>query len=316
MSDKNILTVIILAFNEEAHITRCIHNAKSITDEVFVVDSFSTDSTVSLATAAGAEVVQNKFYNQAQQYNFALDYLIHKTVDRTQWVLRLDADEIINRELATAVLSFVQNPSDYNGASVPRYICFQGKMIKRGGIFPNYVTRLHKITLGRSEARLMDEHIVVSGPVCRLQGQLIDDNVNSLDWWLEKHIKYSVREAAETLVTRRERRSNIESHTVKRKLKKHIFDRLPSLLGPFLYFMYRTVVRLGFLDGRRGIAFHFLQAFWYRALVEIRIGQVVSEVETHGVSIPQAFAKLYGYDLDSQMRSLDRDLESHNDEAK
>ena len=128
----------------------------------------------------------------------------------------------------------------------------------------------------------MDEHIKVKGKSVEFHSELIDDNLNSLTWWTEKHNNYSSREAIELLnlqydfmscdsVAESELRSQAG---FKRWLKDSVYSKLPGGFRSLAYFGYRYFLRLGFLDGREGAAFHILQGFWYRYLVDAKVAEV------------------------------------------
>jgi hypothetical protein len=168
---------------------------------------------------------------------------------------------------------------------------FMGHSIKWGGIFPIPILRLFRYGLGRSEDRWMDEHIIVDGQVINLSGELLDDNLKPLTWWIEKHNNYASREAFEVinnefkLMPSSKEPANIKGGAkLKRLLKERVYYKFPSKLRPLLYFIYRYFFRLGILDGYPGAAFHFLQGFWYRYLVELKISEVREEI--HRGSIP------------------------------
>ena len=191
-----LLTVIILTCNEERHIERAIASVQGVAQRCYVVDSGSTDRTVELASASGAVVLHNPWVNHAVQFNWALQQL----PEDTKWVLRLDADEFVIEELASEIREELGRVAeDVAGIVVSRRMCFLGRPIHWGGVFPIRVVRLLRSGRGEVEDRWMDEHIVVDGPTVRFRGEIIDDNSNPLTWWVAKHNSYSSREAVELL---------------------------------------------------------------------------------------------------------------------
>jgi len=196
------LSVVILTFNEALHIERCICNARRVADEVLVVDSYSTDDTVARAQRLGARVLQNPWTNHATQMNWALD----NGGIRSEWVMRLDADEVLDERLLTDLRDRLAAASgDIGGFEVNRRIRFMGREIRHGGMAPLWVTRFWRNGWARCEARWMDEHIVLSrGRISRLPGAIIDDNLNTLTWWTQKHNLYANREAVDLLDRRYE----------------------------------------------------------------------------------------------------------------
>lgn len=295
------LVVIILTLNEERHIQRAIESVREIADEILVVDSFSEDRTRDIAKASGASVFQHKFENHANQFNWALG-LVDPEAD---WVLRLDADEVacplLVSELKTAL---EETPPDVKGLSLRRRIVFMGKPIFWGGVFPLSVIRIFRNGHGRCEDRWMDEHIEVDGPVRSInKGELLDINLNPLATWIAKHNKYSTNEALEIL---NERYGVLPTHNTpklsgetqfRRWLKEGVYYRVPSRLRPFIYFFYRYFIRFGFLDGARGTAFHILQGFWYRYLVELKVSEVIREMELNEAPASVAVRTVLGVDV-------------------
>jgi glycosyltransferase involved in cell wall biosynthesis len=270
------LTVVILTKNEERHIVRALSSVSKIADRCVVVDSGSDDRTVELAESEGANILLNDFVTQAQQFNWALDHL----PSDTEWVLRLDADEIVTKHLSQQIQETIPSLGKNNaGIYVSRRIHFLGRPIRWGGVFPIKVLRVFRYSAGRCEDRWMDEHILVDGDTVDLSGEIIDDNLNSLTWWTEKHNAYASREVVDLLnleygfMPYKMVAGDLPVHqtTIKRWLKDQVYARLPGGLRAFAYFLYRYVIRLGFLDGKEGTAFHVLQGFWYRYLVDVKL---------------------------------------------
>ena len=291
------LTVIILTRDEAKHIARAIASVRDIATRVVVVDSGSTDGTVGLAKAAGAEVLQNPWVNYATQFNWALAQI----AGDAGWVLRLDADEVVTPELAGKIAAGLP---DVMGLYVGRRMHFQGQPIRHGGLFPIRVLRLFRNGAGRCEDRWMDEHIIVDGPTAELSGEIVDDNHNSLDWWIAKHNSYASREVVDVL---NQTHHFLPQETIgdmrggqaalKRWIKEHIYAQLPGGLRAGFYFFYRYVLRLGFLDGRQARAFHVLQGFWYRYLVDAKLLEVQRYMAAHDASPVDAINAVLGIDL-------------------
>ena len=297
------LTVVILTKNEERHITRALASVASIADRYVVVDSGSTDGTVALAEAHGAKVSENPWINYATQFNWALDQL----PDDTEWVLRLDADEIVTEALVQQIKEALSKLGpDTKGIYVSRRMHFLGRRIAWGGLFPIRVLRVFRHGAGRCEDRWMDEHILVDGATADLSGEIIDDNLNSLTWWTEKHNAYASREVVDLLnleygFMAHETVADIRSGQqagVKRWLKEKVYARLPGGLRAFVYFLYRYVVRLGFLDGKEGTAFHVLQGFWYRYLVDMKLHETKTYMRKHDASVDVAIRDVLGIEID------------------
>lgn len=296
------LTVVILTKNEERHIGRAIGSIMNIADRVYVIDSGSTDRTLAIARDAGAKILAHSFVTHAQQFNWALEQL---PVD-TEWVLRLDADEVVTEALSTEIHETLSTlRASVAGVYVSRRICFLGRPIRWGGIFPIRVLRLFRNGNGRCENRWMDEHIVVEGETVGFRGEIIDDNLNSLTWWTEKHNAYACREVVDLLNLEygfmgRETVACLRGGRqtgVKRWLKEQVYARLPLGTRAVAYFFYRYVLRLGFLDRREGTAFHVLQGFWYRYLVDMKLHEVKSYMKERNVDAVTAIRDALGIDV-------------------
>lgn len=293
------LVAVILTLNEERHMSRCIASLQGIASQIVVVDSFSNDATESIACHLGARFIQHKFITQSTQFNWALTQLDADT----DWVLRIDADEYLTDDLATEIREKLPTtPKEVDGVYCGRRMTFQGQLIQHGGLFPIRVLRLFRYGRGACENRWMDEHIKVSGPTVDFVGEIIDDNLHSLTWWTDKHNKYASREAVDLL--------NLEYHFmphdsvaslrggkhdgIKRWLKEVIYARLPGGFRAFAYFLYRYVLRFGFLDGQAGTAFHVLQGFWYRYLVDAKVAEVRRYMKQHEVGVTEAIEAVLG----------------------
>lgn len=296
------LTVVILTKNEERHIARAIGSVAAFAQQVFVIDSGSTDRTIDIARAAGAKVLSNAWVNYATQFNWALDQL----PEDVGWVFRLDADEIVSENLASEITAQLGSLSpSVVGVNISRRMTFLGRPIRWGGIFPVRVLRVFRHGQGRCENRWMDEHIMVEGETVDFQGEIVDDNLNSLTWWTEKHNAYASREvvdllnleyrfkAHDTVADLRGR----QQAGVKRWIKEKLYTRLPGGLRAFAYFFYRYVLRLGFLDGKEGTAFHVLQGFWYRYLVDMKLHEVKSYMRRTNANVVTAIKDVLGIDV-------------------
>lgn len=269
-----MITVLILTRDEERHIERAIRSVKPFAERIVVIDSFSADRTVEIALAAGAEVLQHGFTSHARQFEWG----VTQAGIRTEWLMRLDADEVIGAELAEEICETLPAmAADVSGIALKRKQIFLGRWIRHGGRYPLVLTRIWRHGRGRVEDRWMDEHVVIDGGriVC-LQQPFADHNLNDLGFFVEKHNRYATREAVEVLsrrygLFRRDIRGR-QDHTApgvarKRWIKERVYDRMPFPLAALGYFLFRYVVQLGFLDGREGLIYHGLQGFWYRFLV-------------------------------------------------
>jgi len=285
------ISVIILTFNEELHIRRCIENVALFTRDVFVVDSFSTDKTIKIAKNLGAQVFQNPWEGlYARQFNWALDHL----PIRTEWVLRLDADEYLYPELIDEIRAKLDElPDEVTGVAFKRRHIFLGRWMKRG-IYPVTLIRLFRYGKARCEQRLMDEHIeLLEGRSVTFDGDFADDNLNDIGWWTAKHNGYALREAVDLLdmeygllddcdhqvdamgsVKGSGKVPRLEGQAAGKRRKKVKYARMPLFWRAFAYFCYRYFLRGGFLEGKEGFLWHFLQGWWYRTLVDAKVWEI------------------------------------------
>lgn len=305
------LTAVILTKNESRHIARAISSIAGVTDRILVVDSGSTDDTIAISERLGAEVIHNPWRNYATQFNFALDHL----PEFTDWVLRLDADEIVTPDLAREIQATLPKLGpEAKGVYVSRRMHFLGRRIRWGGVFPIRVLRLFRHGAGRCEDRWMDEHILVDGATADLSGEIIDDNLNSLTWWTEKHNSYASREVVDLLnleygFMAHETVADLsggQQAGVKRWLKERVYAQLPGGFRAFVYFIYRYVVRLGFLDGKEGTAFHALQGFWYRYLVDAKLHEVRLYMQRNDVDVVRAIRVVLGIDVEGSANTSEQ----------
>ena len=302
------LTVIILTYNEEIHIERCIRSLLPIAKKIFIVDSFSDDNTVNIAESLGAEVKQRKWLNYADQFQWGLD----NCPIESEWVMRIDADEYLDNIMQNELHNVLENSSE----NISGYICnlrnvFLGKKIRYGGYDPLKLLRVWRFKLGRIESRWMDEHIVLSsGDIVTAPGEIIHNNLNTHSWWTDKHNKYADREMID-VISKKYRLFEIDnqiqktdniSAKIKRYVKENIYSKLPLFVGPTLYFLFRYVIFLGFLDGKEGFAYYFFQAFWYRCLVDVRVLEAEKLISTTNATHDDIFLvieKLTDHKLDN-----------------
>ncbi|MBU3623199.1 glycosyltransferase family 2 protein [Polynucleobacter sp. AP-Latsch-80-C2] len=297
------LTVLVLTFNEELHLARCLQSILPLTNDIVVVDCFSQDQTIAIAKQYGARVLERAWENNhSTQVNWALTQLPADT----EWVMRIDADEYLTSELITQIKEVLPTlASDVEGVTCIRKMVFQGKLIEHGGVGANRVMRIFRYGKGQSEARWMDEHIKIGGRSANLSGVLIDDNLRPLSWWIEKHNNYSSREAVDLLNLKygfsgTNSVASLKSSTsigTKRWIKENIYAKLPGGLRAWTYYVWRYIFMMGFLDGAKGAQFHFFQALWYRSLVDAKVAEVERYMTNHKVDPMVAIQKVLGISL-------------------
>lgn len=267
------LTAIILTYNEEKNIEHCIRSMKGIAKRIVVIDSFSTDKTVELAEQLGAEVFQNQWVNYATQYIYGENVADIKT----KWILRFDADERFTEQSRKELeqLCTDNEETDVNGIIIRFKVNFMGKDLKHGGIYPLRTMRVYKNGKAHIENRSMDEHMVLDeGRSVQMKNDCLHCDYKSIGVWIDKHNNYSERETQDyfkSLSVKDEGTYLNRSAKIKRFIKFCIYYKLPMGMRAYLYYIYRYYFKLGFLDGKEGKIFAFLQAYWYRFLVDAKI---------------------------------------------
>lgn len=284
-----MISAIILTYNEAVHIERCLNSLKKLTDHVIVVDSFSTDKTKDICEQFDVKFYTRKWINYSDQLNWALKH----TEINTDWVIRIDADEYLTPELIINLKLTLKNINEnITSISVNRLMYFQEKPLKHGNMYPIKHIRIWRKSYGKCEERWMDERIKMSkGETKFVKGDLIDHNLNNISWWIAKHNKYAIREALDYFKNQSSKIELNKLNGLNRRKAKKIYYTLPPILRAVFYFLYRYIIRFGFLDGRSGFLWHFMQSFWYRILVDSIIIEVSKEVDERSNSFEEILKK-------------------------
>lgn len=268
-----MISFLIITYNESIHIKRCIDSVASISDDIVVVDSYSTDNTKHIAEINGARFYQNSWVNHSHQINWALDNINFKN----DFIFRIDADEYLTEELINEIKHLFSKgiSPEINGFNIKRRTYFLGRWMKHGGYYPTVLLRLWRKGMARCENREMDEHMVLNkGRSISLQFDFIDSNLMGIKSWIDKHNGYSDKELKEyyKLISSCNDNDNVDLGKAKitRDLKNKYY-KLPLFFRSFLMFIYRYIFKLGFLDGKEGLIFYVLQTFWYRFLIDSKI---------------------------------------------
>ncbi|GAB4501656.1 MAG: glycosyltransferase family 2 protein [Anaerolineales bacterium] len=299
-----LLSVIILTFNEAVHLERCLNNVRPLGARLYIVDSGSTDATLEIARRHQAEIWEHPFVNQAEQFQWALENL----EIQTPWLMRLDADEYLEAQALTELADRLPGlPAAISGIYLRRKVYFQRQWIRHGGFYPQTLLRVWRTGQGRIEQRWMDEHMVLppGAKTITLRGQMVDENLKGLTFWIDKHNRYASREAADllnnkyALFPRDESLKQLDDPQARRKrlIKEKIYSKLPPGPRALLYFLYRYIFLLGFLDGANGFTWHFMQGFWYRFLVDVKMMEIEKRAGGEIEKIRQILREEHGISL-------------------
>jgi glycosyltransferase involved in cell wall biosynthesis len=280
---------IVLTYNEEIHLPRLLQSIAGLGAPTFILDSGSTDGTVEIGKSFGAQFLENPFENHPKQWDFAL-----KNFEiQTPWVICLDADQVVTNELKQYLLTFRdEDNSDINGIYFNRKNFFKGQWIKFGGYYPFYMLKMFRFGVGYSDLNEnMDHRLIVPGKTTVWKnGIILEENLkeNNIAFWIDKHNTYSDLVAQEEV----ERIQMMRAQTIKPRFWgspyeraawfKRLWWQLPRYVRPMIYFLYRMFFQLGILDGRTGVTFHFLQGFWFRFIVDIKIDEILKKQQHDG----------------------------------
>lgn len=293
------IAIVILTYNEALNIEQCLKRAKALSDTIYIIDSYSTDDTISICEKYGCNVFQNPFVNHAHQLNWALKNIPIEN----DWILRLDSDEYLMDSLLEEIKEVLpQAKPSVNGFFLRRRVLFMNKWIRFGGYYPTVLLRLWRNGKAVCEERWMDEHMkLLEGESIVLKNDMVDDNSKNLHWWIDKHNDYATKEALEHL-NQKHQFLDYEYMTPrffgtqeqrKRWLKDKVYVIIPLGMRSFIYFIYRYFFRFGFLDGFRGLFFHVLQGFWYRFLVDAKVYEIERKAKKNKLSIKEVIIQEY-----------------------
>ena len=299
--NKLDLTVIILTYNEELHIRRCLENVNQIANHVILIDCHSNDKTCEIAEELGAEVIQHDWPgNQAEQFNWALNNI----EIRTEWVLRIDADEYLMPELVEELREKLPMlPEDVTGVEFKRRHIFMGRWVKHG-IYPVILLRMFRKECGRYDNRLMDEHIILSrGKSILFDHDFCDHSLINISEYCQKHIGYAQREATSVLdeayglSNAANNTEGLGKQAKEKHKKKNSYNKLPLFWRAFVYFLFRYILKGGFLDGKEGFLFAFIQGWWYRTMVDAKILEVKNACGEDKEKIRQYIKEVYKIEI-------------------
>lgn len=276
------ITIIVLTFNSHKTIAATLCAAKQVSDDIYVVDSFSTDDTLDIVRKFDCKILQHAFQDYGSQRNWAIDNI----PTAGGWQLHLDSDEELTSELIAEIQTINLETVPFDGYMVCRQIAFMGRRLNWGGVALTWHYRLFRSGFGRCENRRYDQHFVPSGRTGFLKNRMIDHNNESISEWTFRHNKWASMEAEEMLNTARPLSDQIHPDmfgvpSQRKRFLKSKYYRLPLFWRAFFYFCYCFFVRLAFLDGARGVIYCVLQSFWFRFLVDAKIFEAESQSTMH-----------------------------------
>ncbi len=283
----HLITTIIPTKNEAVHIERCVQSLLPL-GRVIVVDSESEDDTVAIARHAGADVYVHAWEGHAAQKNWALN----NTNVTTPWILLMDADEFVTDETRQAIREAAEK-DDAAGYWLPRRLIFYGRELRHVWWYPDFQLRLLRTGAGSFELRAVHEHLVIDGPVKELWADIWHENLKDLTAFVERQNRYATLEAAElTNPTQGIRTGSFRGNWADRRraIKSHIWMRIPA--RPLVRFLWLYVVKQGFRDGREGLLYCTMIA-WYDMLTNAKVWelQIASRPPRYSLSQPHPKAK-------------------------
>lgn len=278
-------TIIILTLNEEENLPLCLHSLNGVDAPIFVVDSGSKDKTLQIIEQHKIIYKLHPFENYSQQRNWAQA----NNPYNTKWAFHLDAGERFTPELVQWLNNDFNPAKDIDGYMFSRRTMFFGKWIRYGGHYPNFHLRLYRVSKGKCEDKVYDQHFVVDGvtEVVKPGIDIIDTVTDTLQNFTVGHARWAAFEAKEIISASPEKGevkvdffgTPIEKQ---RWFKNNVFQKTPLFMRSFLYFFYRYFFKLGFLDGKMGLVFHLLQGFWFRFLIDAMV--LEAKAKTQGKS--------------------------------
>lgn len=279
-SDPLPITAIVLTYNEERNLPKCLDSIAGRAAEIIVVDSFSTDATLQIARDRADKVVQHEYEGHPQQWQWTLS----NVATAHEWIFAIDADFVVTQGLWDDLRTRLAERG-VDGFYVRHREIFRGRRISHGGAYPNHwlrIFRKDKVKIDLNDR--VDIHFYVDGRVDRIEFDVEEQNYKDDDifFWIQKQNTFAKKHAQEEL----DRKNRSVSAPVRprffgtlderKMLMKQVWYRLPLYVRPFIYFFYRYVLRLGFLDGKQGFVYHFTQGFLYRLLVDINIEEILN----------------------------------------
>lgn len=265
-------TAIIMTKNEEKNIVDCLESMRGFAKRCVVIDCGSKDRTVELAKEHGAAVYYHEFEYYAKQFNWGLE---NCDID-TEWIVRLDADERFPKELNDEIEQLINDNKDksMNGITIEADLFFLGRCMKHG-IRNKCKMMMFKRAFGKIEDRRRDAHSVISeGYSVMTKHHFIHYDFKDIDNYIKKYNWYATREMMDYIdfLNGQDAIVNTDKHILAQRKKKFgLYYKAPLFFRCWAWFLYNYIFRLGFLDGKEGLIFAFLECYWYRFVVDSKI---------------------------------------------
>jgi glycosyltransferase involved in cell wall biosynthesis len=289
------LSVLIVTKNEERNIGLCLDAIAGWADDIVVLDSGSTDRTLELCAERGVPTTFRAYVDHRSQLQWALSSIPWKH----EWLLLLDADHVVTPALRNQIAEMLRSDrGDVHAYYTPHDNYFRNRPVR--GLKADYLQLVRRGHVRMDESELVDFRFVVDGPIGRLAGAIRENNQNELDidFWIDKHQRFARRMAMEEVLRANgllawsgHLRPRLFGNPDERMIwLKNVWYRLPLYVRPGLFFLYRYVGRLGFLDGWNGFVYHALQTFWFRLLVDVHIAEFRTKLASGEITIDDIVA--------------------------
>ena len=264
---NNKIAIIILTFNSEKIIKKTILEAKKISKNIIILDSFSNDKTIKIAKRLKCQIFKRKFTDYSDQRN----YIIKKCNNLYQWQLHLDSDEILSEKLIKNIKNILNVNVKNNSYLIKRQVYFLNKKLLFGGA-ANWHLRLFPSGSTICENKKYDQHFISKLKSKKIKGLLLDKNIKNLTEWTDVHNTWSSLAASERIKNNKNLvKPRLFGNKIERnRFTKNMISILPIGLGGFVLFIIKYFFLLGFLDGKIGFIYCFLNSLWFRTLIDVK----------------------------------------------
>ena len=268
---KKKLAIVFLTYNSELTIRKSLIKALKLSNNIYVVDSYSDDKTEQICKKFKCKLIKRKFKNYSNQRN----WIIKKLNKKFLWQLHLDADEVIDKNSIYEINKIIRkNDLTKKTFLIKRKYYFLNKKLNFPGL-NKWHLRLFRSGSTKCENTLYDQHFITSHKVYKINGFIHDNDMLDLVKWKIKHRKWADLEA-KSYLKKKYFSNNFSINDDPRffyRLIKITYYKLPKYIRPILYFFFRYFIKGGFLDGKNGFLFSYYQCLWFRMLIDIKISQ-------------------------------------------